>query len=213
MLADALRTVEADPSAAEACFAIESPHWEADCLTAAAERIALEDAAAAEAWCLRIAEGSLRDECRFQVAEKSREADRCATSGQYADRCRSHLWRDVILERFPPGSDPGAIADAAEAAMVATDIPVKAPSSWAQLWEKVLDGPGPIDRSTCERVRREVARRACLDTALAVYAARLDALVKAGTFGCRELPPAAHPGADPALLDILASRRRPFGCP
>ncbi len=210
--ADALRAVQADPTAFHACDSVRSAGLRADCLTAAAELMAVDDAVAADTICVGLPFPLARDECLFQVAENSGDAARCAAAGQFADRCRSHLWRGVIEARFPAGSDPAAIAEEAEAAMVAADIPVSSGPFWAQLWRRVLDAPGPVRRDRCAGVPRPVAQRACEATAVAIYGERLDRRVLSGGLTCDSLPEDARPGDDPELNRILDARRRTVGC-
>ena len=212
----ALRRVAADPRAAvDACSAVRDPGLRADCVTAGAEALAAQDAAAASALCASLPPSVGADECAFQVAEKASDPAACEAAGRFADDCRLHLWSQRLRRLVPKGAAPGEVEGAAREALPTFGFSADDPRPWSALYRAVLGGRRPFDRAACDGAPDDALREACRQTGLAHYADLLNYARDSGQFPCDggDLPAILVSTPDPELDAMVARRRAEDLCP
>lgn len=206
---DALAAVARDPRRAAAlCAPVARADLEADCVLAGAEQLAGEDPAAAAALCEELPAGVARDECGFQVAEKSGDPARCAAAGRFADDCRLHLWSRDLRGLLKPGEGPGDVEARLEGALATYGLAADDPRPWSALYRELLARRSPLDRASCQGAPRPEQREACARTGRALYDDRLNMardrrLVKCGSDA---LPTLLQTTPDPELDALRAAR-------
>lgn len=111
---EALVRIASDPRQASAvCAPLTAPALRGDCLTAAAEALASDAVAEAEALCAQIdpADAGLQhDECWFMVAERAARPALCQQAGRFAFDCRMH----ILQQRIATAEDAAVPAVLAE---------------------------------------------------------------------------------------------------
>lgn len=212
----ALQTVGRDPVAAsERCAAIRAPGLRADCITAAAEALAGTDPQGASRLCASVPPGIGRDECGFQVAERSGEPTRCIEAGRFLEDCRMHLWSRALASAIPRGTDlgdaePRVVALAAQSGFTDDD-----PRPWIVLTRYLLGAEPVLDRSACDDLTQVERQRTCRSAARDLFHDRINHVRDTGRFPCDGGPLPAILGhtADPGLEGVLAERRAQDLCP
>ena len=212
----ALSAVDAQPQrAAELCAAVRSPALRGDCVTAGAEALARDDADAAATLCAGLADGTPRDECGFQVAERSGDAARCADAGRFAEDCRMHVWSRSLAEQLPPSTPLVDAEPRVEARAAAAGFSAQDPRPWVVLARYLLGADTPLDRRRCDALSAPERRQVCKDAARDLFHDRLNHARDTGSFPCGggPLPPLLSHTADPELDAIVAARRAGDLCP
>lgn len=206
----ALAAVAARPAQTLArCAPVSSETLRADCVISGAERLAVADANAAAALCGALPEGASRDECAFQVAEKSGSPARCAAAGRFADDCRLHLWSQDLPKLLPAGADPGEVEAAATAALAAHGFAADDLRPWSALYRELLGRQRPLDRGRCAQAPTPDLVEACQRTGAALYGDRLNHARDFDHFPCGGGPTPAllQTAPDPDLEAMVAERR------
>jgi hypothetical protein len=214
--AAALAAIEDTPESTRAhCAAVRTPALRGDCITAGAEALARKATNEAAALCATLPDGIPRDECGFQVAERSGQAGRCADAGRFAEDCRMHVWSRALAEALPPGTplaeaEPRVAALAADAGFTAAD-----PRPWVVLARYLLGRDAPLDRARCDALSDAKRRQVCKDAARDLFHDRLNHARDTGTFPCAggPLPALLAHTPDPELDAIVAERRAGDLCP
>ncbi len=211
--AEALRAVSTDPSAgASACAALVRAAERGDCIVAAAEALAATDTDAAQALCDSLVGDELglyRDECGFQVAERSGDPERCATAGRFADDCRLHQLSSALGGAIPRGAAPGGFESQLAPQLAQWGFAEDDLRPWSAAYRWVLGGQRPLDLGSCAAVARPELAEACVRTGLAHYEDVLNHARDTGSFPCDgsaltgRLAHMPHPE-----LDALIERRR-----
>ncbi len=215
--AAALAAIAAEPVAgATACADIVRPALRADCTSAAAEALAATDAAAAAGLCAGLPAGSGRDECHFQVAERSADVRRCADAGDFADDCRLHRLSADLRNLLPASATDLATAEATLAPHL-RDYGF-APDDmrpWSAAFRYLLARELPLDRGRCDAVTDPDRAEACRHTALALFEDMLNHARDTTGLPCDggPLPPRLRYRPDPDLDAILARRMATDLCP
>lgn len=196
------------------CGALTDSKLQADCVAAGAKELAAKDSAAAAALCGALPDGVGRDECHFQVAERSGDVARCALAGRFADDCRLHRlsqdFKRLIGADAVPGGFEAALAPALDAYGFAADDP----RPWSAAYRWVLGGHRPLDRGSCSQAPTTAQVDACRMTALALYNDLLNHARDSGLFPCDggALPTRLSYLPDPDLDAILTRRRKDDLC-
>jgi hypothetical protein len=177
-----------------------------ECVIAAVEA-APRDQEAPE-WC-DLLTGSNLDECRFQLAERTRDLAGCARAGAYADDCRLHVFSELVPEIWPKQGDFAAGVTAVRSEMLAVGIAPDDYRFWSAAFRHGLLARRPFDRQACSVAGDPALVDACRHTGLAVYQDLLNHERDFGHFPCdgAPLPETLAHTADPDLDAIIAERR------
>ena len=214
--ATALAEIDAHPEqAATTCATLPSGVLRADCITAAAERLAGGDPAAAAALCGGLEAGVGRDECHFQVAEQSTDPRWCAQAGRFEGDCAMHLWTQTLQQQLPHGLGPGEVEALVEPLLATHGFAPEDGRPWIALYRMVHGSRRPVDRPGCARAPRPVLVKLCQDAALDLYGDLLNHARDTGTFPCDggPLPALLAAVPDPELEALVARRRTEDLCP
>jgi hypothetical protein len=180
---DALAAIEHDASdTAAICGPLEDPQLKADCLIAGAESVASTNASTAATLCERISptinEGISRDECLFQVAERSKDPTRCVSAGRFADPCRMHLWGShvpALQGETWEEKERSAHSQLGQYGLKETDS-----RPWIALYRWLLSQEHPLTRRDCATSVREAS---CMKAGESLLQDRLNRAV-----GLKQLP-------------------------
>lgn len=211
---DALTAVAAAPDRAlELCAPVADEALRADCVLAGAEALAERSPKEARALCDGLPQGLSRDECVFQVAERTDDPGLCASAGAFTDDCRLHLWSRSLRTLLPAGAKPGEVEAKAEAALARYGFAAGDPRPWSALYRELLSRQRPLDRASCAEAPTDAQREACRQTGISVYDDRLNMARDRHLVRCGEaLPGLLETTADPEL-DALRARRWSELCP
>ncbi len=212
---EALAAVAREPSrAASLCAPITRAELEQDCVLAGAEALAKTDPTGALTLCAGLPEGVGRDECAFQVAERSADPSRCAEAGRFADDCRLHLWSRGLRELIPAGALPGDLEAKAAEELARYGLDAEDPRPWSAFYRDLLGRRTPLDRAACQQAPAGFQREACAQTGLQLYNDRLNMARDRHLVRCDqpELPALLQTTPDPEL-DALRARRWSELCP
>ncbi len=212
---DALAAVARAPSDAPAlCARIARPDLEQDCVLSGVEALAAEDPDGAARICATLDAGVGRDECGFQVAERSADPGRCAEAGRFADDCRMHLWSRGLRDLLPPGARPGQVEATLTTELARYGLDPADPRPWSALYRDLLARRTPLDRAACAEAPTEAQREACARTGVQLYNDRLNMARDRGLVTCGQeaLPALLQTTPDPEL-DALRAKRWGEICP
>lgn len=210
--AEALRS--ADP---EACRALKDTTMRADCLLAVVEGQARAEPEATAELCDEVPEGTWRDECWFQLAERSRTPEHCARAGLFADDCRLHALSSA-LPRLLKASAPGAFEAALAPELLKLGFQATDLRPWSAAYRHALGRQRPLDRASCAQAASQADLdlvTVCRQTALALMNDRLNRARDTGRVPCDggPLPPELQFTPDPDLQAMLDERRARDLCP
>jgi hypothetical protein len=212
----ALSAVAAAPADAVAlCAPIQDAPLRADCVTSGAERVAMVDAEVAAALCASLVGGFGRDECGFQVAERSGDVSRCDTAGRFSEDCRMHLWSRTLREHVSVGAAP---ADAEQRVVELAreyGFEERDPRVWIGLTRYLLGPVEPLDRGVCHDLEDPQRRMVCKNAARDLFNDRLNFARDKGLFPCEggALPASLVTVDDPELEAIIEQRKQMDLCP
>ena len=212
----ALAALDDSPRQALAhCAEIQTEPLQQDCITATAESIAGSSPDDAAALCADIAPGVGRDECGFQVAERSGEPGRCADAGRFAEDCRMHLWASTLADAIPRGTPLSAAESRVAELAAGSGFDDADPRPWVVLARHLLGADAPLDRTRCDELAASHRRQVCRDAARDLFHDRLNHARDTGRFPCDggPLPALLQHTPDPELEDITADRRAGDLCP
>lgn len=210
----ALEQVAREPSRApDLCAPVRRQELRDDCVLAGVEALAAEDPDGAFALCARLDGDVARDECAFQVAERSDDPRRCAEAGRFLDDCRMHLWSRDLRARLGPGARPGDAEDSLQGRLADYGFEADDPRPWSALYRELLSRQRPLDRGSCLAAPSDAQREACRQTGISVYDDRLNMARDRHLVRCGEpLPGLLETTPDPEL-DALRARRWSEICP
>ena len=206
----ALKAVAQAPSeGARLCTEIREPLLRADCITAAVEAIAEQDALQAEGLCDALEAGLGRDECFFQLAERVGGGARCAAAGRFEQDCRMHAWARRMRVLVRRGASPASIEKAVSAELGSAGFGVDDDRPWIGAFRQLHGGRTPLDRSDCDAVSTERLQGLCREAGFQLYNDRLNHARDIGAFPCdgQPLPLPLVTIPDPEL-EALVERRR-----
>lgn len=199
--------------AVELCASVRRVELRDDCILAGVEALASEDPSGASALCARVEGEVSRDECAFQVAERSGDPKRCADAGRFVDDCRMHLWSRDLRGRLKPGARPGDVEAELQSRLADYGFQADDPRPWSALYRELLSRQRPLDRASCAEAPTDAQREACRQTGISVYDDRLNMARDRHLVRCGEaLPGLLETTADPEL-DALRARRWSELCP
>ncbi len=190
------------------CATVTTPTLQADCWTALAARKpeAAPTLDQKRAHCAQIDDENARGECLFVLAEANTALDVCKEAGPYADDCALHLVsRAFAAEKHP--SEEFAAAAIATAGLAADD-----PRPWSAYFREVLGREQPLDRARCVLAGTPARVEACRQTALGLFADRLNQARDRRQFTCVDgVPKPPWPArvawvADPDLNGAFTAR-------
>lgn len=206
---------EAPADALRICADVSRAELRQDCVLAGVEVLARDQPDNAALLCASFEPGPARDECAFQVAEKSGEPARCAEAGRFADDCRLHLWSRALRDLVEPGALPGQVEPAALTALPRYGLAETDPRPWSAFYREVLSRKSPLDRASCDAAPSPELRGACRSTALVLYNDRLNMARDRGLVRCEggPLPSLLRTTPDPDLETLLARRWKEDLCP
>lgn len=210
-----VRIAEDASAGAAACSALPGGPLRMDCLGVAAEALSRSDPSGASGVCKTMDAGLWRDECHFQVAERSREPSHCAQAGRFAEDCRMHLWSKHLAGSLPVGATPASaehtlVSAARDAGFSADDA-----RPWVAAFRLLGARMTPLDRGEClllsDPGRQEICRQALQDH----YNDLLNHARDTGTFPCRGgvLTGRLRYHDDPGLDALVQERRERDLCP
>ena len=207
---EALASIEQDASTAAAtCATLEEPQLKVDCLIAGAEALAGSSPTKAETLCEQISttinEGISRDECLFQVAERSKDASRCTNAGRFIDPCRMHLWGSQIPTLS--GSTWAEREQSAQKRMAQFDLKETDERPWIALYRWMLSQEHPLTRVACIHASQH---EACMKAGESLLQDRLNRTVGLKQLPCTlddPLPPHLQVTADEELSNMITRRQ------
>jgi hypothetical protein len=203
-----------DPAA---CRALEDPTLRADCLLAVVEGQARAEPEATAALCEEVPEGTWRDECWFQLAERSDQPEHCARAGLFADDCRLHALSSR-LPRLLKASAPGEFEQALAPELVDLGFAAEDLRPWSAAYRHALGRQRPLDRGSCAAAPPLGGLdllTVCRQTALVLLNDRLNRARDSRRVPCDggPLPPELAFAPDPDLEALLAERKARDLCP
>ncbi|MEL6342297.1 MAG: hypothetical protein AAFV53_04145 [Myxococcota bacterium] len=138
----ALVAVSARPEdAASICAPLLDAALRGDCLTAAAEALARDDAPIAQALCEQIDVGLQADECWFMVAERASLPTLCDRAGRFQEDCRLHLLQQRVYTANLPQDAPSLLKTLG---FLPDDE-----KAWTLMYRQILSRERPLDVSLC----------------------------------------------------------------
>lgn len=205
------------------CASVQTPALRDDCALAQAGRKDAGGPDAAEARyaavCGPVLADAARDECAFLVAERHHAPALCRRAGRYRDDCALHVLSAAFASAAQP-DEAEAAARIAEAGLDAAD-----PRPWSAYYRDALGRAAPLDASRCARLAdapgvpdRSMRAEACRQTALALFADRLNAARDRRRFTCVDGAPqppwpAAVQWTPDAALDAAFAARNDLCAP
>ena len=217
----AIPAIAADPSVASTvCASITQLRLRADCVTAGAEQLArTQQVDGAVDLCSSLPPGLGRDECFFQIADRSGEVRFCGQAGRFADDCRVHGWNRLVernidtqasfvvaMERMRPLAMERMRPLALEAGFSAEDR-----RPWIVLFRVLHGSRRPLDLAHCLGLDDGTARL-CLDAAMMLLNDRLAHARNSREWPCGASPPELLMIADDAVLQAIVDESRSETC-
>lgn len=207
---DALAAIEQDASdAAITCATLKDPQLNVDCLIAGAEALAASSPTQAEGLCEKISasmnEGISRDECLFQVAERSKDPMRCVHAGRFVDPCRMHLWGSHV-----PALSGGTWTErerSAQKQMAQYGLEETDERPWIALYRWMLSQEHPLTRVECKHA---IQQAPCLKAGESLLQDRLNRTVGLHQLPCTPdapLPSRLQVTADEELSNMITRRQ------
>ncbi len=190
-----------------ACEAVPAGALADDCWIAAASKRPESAHSEAErtASCARVTDPRQLGECYFTVAELLGEPALCLEAAPFADDCALHVVSIAFAKADAP-TEAFATEQIARSGLAVDD-----PRPWSAYYREVLGRVRPLDRSACAAASPD-HREACEQTALALFADRLNQARDRKQFTCVDGAPqppwpdlvAFQP--DPAFEQAMATR-------
>lgn len=210
LLATALREVAQAPADAPlVCGRLGTAAVRADCVVYAAEVLARTDAEGATALCASVS-GVFRDECMFQVAERSGDASRCVDAGRFAEDCRMHAWSAELgrwrTADWSPEQWGVEVTSAAPRFGFATDDP----RPWIAAARTVFGRQEMLDRTFCAGWDVSM-QEVCRSAGRQFYEDRLNHVRDTGKWTCGKPMPTLLETTEDAELAALRREREALG--
>ncbi|MGB0637834.1 MAG: hypothetical protein ACPGTU_00780 [Myxococcota bacterium] len=207
---DALASIEQDASnAAATCATLIDPQLNVDCLIAGAEALAGSSPDKADLLCEQISptlnDGISRDECLFQVAERSKDPMRCAKAGRFIDPCRMHIWGSQVPTLS--GTTWAKREQSAQQDIVKYGLSETDERPWIALYRWMLSQEHPLTRVECEHAAQ---RTACMKAGESLLQDRLNRTVGLQQLPCTldgTLPTQLQVTADEELSNMITRRQ------
>jgi hypothetical protein len=196
------------------CGALSDSKLQADCVATGAKELAAKDPAGAAVLCAALPEGVGRDECHFQVAERSGDVAHCAQAGRFADDCRLHRLSQDFKRLIGADAVPGGFEEGLAPVLLNYGFAADDPRPWSAAYRWVLGGHRPLDRASCSQAPSPSQVDACRMTALALYNDLLNHARDSKLFPCDggPLPERLSYLPDPDLDAIIERRRKDDLC-
>ena len=211
---EALAAIELDSSnAGVVCEKLEDTQLQADCLIAGAESMADLHPTEAADLCDRISptmnQGVSRDECLFQVAERSKEPARCSKAGSFADPCRMHLWGSHVPSL--QGSTWKEKETAAQSSIGHYGLQDTDTRPWIALYRWLLSHQHPLSRHECATA---IHTDACMEAGVSLVQDRLNRLTDLQQLPCTpdEPLPSLLQVTDDENLSKMITKRQEIVC-
>lgn len=209
----ALKALAREPaSAARLCAEIVGDGLRADCITAGAERLAVTDVPGAAALCAGLAEGLGRDECHFQVAERSGEASHCVYAGRFAEDCQMHAWTRSMMGMVDKQASFSEAVTALRPQAALAGFSPDDPRPWIAAFRHLHGLHTPLDRGRCAGLEGTI-RVPCEDAAVMLLHDRISHARDTGGWVCGRGPPASLEIAEDGVLMAILDKRRAEVCP
>lgn len=212
----ALVRLSSEPGAGPAaCRGLPAGALLVDCLGVAAEGLARTDPQAATAVCASLDAGLWRDECHFQVAERSGDAARCAGAGRFEEDCRMHHWSRFLAGTLPRDATPASAEAALAAALPEAGFPEGDPRPWLAAFRLLGARMAPLDRALCSHLSSATGAKICRQALKDHYNDLLNHARDTGTFPCQGGPLTGRLAyrSDPGLDALVEERRAADLCP
>ncbi len=208
----AITAVAADPTAAStACASITQLRLRADCATAGAERLAQTHVDGAVELCSSLPPGLGRDECFFQIADRSGEVRFCGQAGRFADDCRTHGWTRLVGRNIDPQASFVVAMERMRPLALEAGFSAEDRRPWIVLFRVLHESRRPLDLAHCLGLDDGTARL-CLDAAMMLLNDRLAHARNSREWPCGASPPELLMIADDAVLQAIVDESRSETC-
>ena len=187
------------------CREIQESTVRSDCIIEVAPQVAKLKPNSARLACEEI---DLTSECLFRVAEKTKNADLCSSTGELEHNCRMHILSFGLKKWLLPLKPFVEIIESATPEIKKVGLSDQSPDPWIAIWRFAYGSTSPLDRTRCATLPTGMLQNTCYQAGLELYQARLNNLRDRGFALCQgPLPQEAQYTKDKELDQILASRR------